>query len=144
MDVLQSDRAAVRNHSAPAHVLAEGRQRELLGDLRLAHERPAPVLAHQVALADELVQGGPEREPRNAELAAQPTLGRDRGADTELGDERDHALPDLLLLRHPAPWKHTSRLMVKTTREAILRKFSELALDRPKWTMPISCSWPVD
>ena len=94
------ERLALRSQPAAPHVVCERRHGELLGDLRLAHERAGAVSADQVALPDEIVEGGAHREPGNAEVRAQLTLGRDRVADGVLLDEVEHEIPGLRLLRH--------------------------------------------
>ena len=75
------ERATARNHPAPAHVLGERGHRQLLGDLGLADERAAPPLAHEVAVAHEVVQGGPHGQPRHPEIGRELPLRRDRVAD---------------------------------------------------------------
>src|ERR671926_919826 len=99
-DVLERDRSAVGHHPAPAHVLAERRQRQLLRDLRLADEGATAVAPREIPLADELIEGGAERQPRHAEVAAQPPLRGNRLADAELADQLHDLVADLLLLRH--------------------------------------------
>jgi hypothetical protein len=86
VDIVEPDRPAVGNHSAPAHVLAEGRQRQLLRDLRLADERAAAVPPDEVALAHEVVEGSAQGQARDAELLAEAPLGRDRLADAQALD----------------------------------------------------------
>ena len=78
------------HHPATLHVLGEGGHRQLLGDLRLAHERPAPVPAHEHAVADEIVEGRSDGQARDTEVDAELPLGRDRVADPELLDQVEH------------------------------------------------------
>jgi hypothetical protein len=66
MDLAQLDRPAARHHPAPPHVLAERGQGQLLGNLGLADERPGAVPALEVAVADEVVEGGPDGEAGDA------------------------------------------------------------------------------
>src|SRR5439155_564820 len=82
----------------PPHVLREGRQGQLLGDLGLGHEGAAAVAPRQVSVADELVDRGPQRQARDAQLLAELPLGRDRLADLERFDEAQDPLPGLVLL----------------------------------------------
>ena len=103
-DDAEVERAAARHHAAAAHVLGEGGHRQLLGDLRLADERAAAVAADEHPVADEIVERGPHREPRDAEVGAQLPLGRDRVADAELLDQVEDAAPRLALLRDGAGW----------------------------------------
>src|SRR6266545_5607391 len=116
MDLPQLDRPAPRDHAASTHVLAEGGQRELLSDLGLADERPAAVPPHQVAVSHEVVERCAQRQARDAQVAAQPPLGRDRLADLELFDQLQYALPGQDLFAHSLLWKHRNGSMVKTTR----------------------------
>ena len=124
----QLERPALWVQAAPAHVLAEGGQRQLLGDLRLADERPAPMASHEVALADEVVERRPQREPRDAEVGAESALGWDRFPHAEVADQLDDVLPDLLLLRHVRQWNHNSPLVVKTINRRDTRLFREISL----------------
>ena len=101
--LLQLDRPAAGRHAAAAHVLAERRQGQLLGDLRLADEGAAAVAPLEVPVADEVVEGGAEGQARDAEVAAEPPLGRDGFSDLELVDELEHALPGQDLFAHPSP-----------------------------------------
>ena len=56
-----------------------------------------------VPLAREIVERGAKREPRDAEIGAQLSLGRDRLPDLELLDEIEYEIPRLALLRHGRP-----------------------------------------
>jgi hypothetical protein len=103
----QLDRPAACHHAAAAHVLAEGRQRQLLGDLRFADERAAAVPPFEVPVSDEVVERGPEGKPRYAELAAEPPFGRDGLADLELVDQLEHTLPGQDLFAHVASYRST-------------------------------------
>src|SRR5919198_1992394 len=87
-------------HAAAAHVVREGRQRQLLGDLRLADEGAGAAPPHEVALADELVEGGADGQARDAEVCAQLPLRGDGLAHAELLDQVEHAVASLGLLRH--------------------------------------------
>jgi hypothetical protein len=94
--------------AATTHVVGERRHRELLRDLGLADECAGTVSAHEIALADEVVQCGADRQPRDAEVGAQLTLRGDRVADRELLDQVEHEVARRRLLRHrghrnPAP-----------------------------------------
>ena len=55
-----------RDDPACAHVLAEGRDIGSLLNLRLRDERARSTAPYEVALADELVERGPHRQPRDA------------------------------------------------------------------------------
>src|SRR6266550_3132464 len=101
-DDLQRKRPTARLHSSPAHVLGEGRHRQLLGDLRLADEGARPTTADHVALARQLVERRAKREPRHAEIRAELALGRDRLTHAEAFDQVEHAVPGLALLGHGA------------------------------------------
>jgi hypothetical protein len=61
VDLSELDRAAAGDHPGRRNVLAEGGQSQLLGDLRLAHERPGAVAALEVAVRDEVVERGADR-----------------------------------------------------------------------------------
>ena len=100
VDLLKLERSRARHHAAAAHVLAERRERELLRDLRVADERAAPVPADKKPVADEVLDRGAQRQPRDAEVAREPSLGRDRLADVEAFDQLEHPLPGLFLLVH--------------------------------------------
>src|SRR5205814_6807716 len=76
--------------------------RHPLRDLRLGDERSGAAAARQVALADELVERRAHGEARDAEVAGQVALGRDRVADLEALDQIEHTLAGFALLRHPA------------------------------------------
>ena len=78
--VAEVERLALGSQPAAPHVVCERRHGELLGDLRLAHERARAVAADQVALPDEIVEGCAHREPRNAEVRA--------SADARTGSRR--------------------------------------------------------
>ena len=97
---LQLERPRGRPHPAALHVVGEGRERQLLRDLRLADERARAAAADEVALADEVVEGGADGQPRDAEVGAELPLGRDRVADAELLDEVEDTVSRLALLRH--------------------------------------------
>jgi len=58
------------------------------------------VTAIEVAVADEVVQGGPYGEPGDAEVERQLALGGDGLADRKLLDQVQHAVARLLLLAH--------------------------------------------
>jgi hypothetical protein len=62
-DGLQLERRAAGDHAPPAHVLGERRHRELLRDLRLAHEGARTAAADEVALPHEAVERGADGEP---------------------------------------------------------------------------------
>jgi hypothetical protein len=100
MYLAQLDRPAAGHHAAPAHVFAERREGELLGDLRFADEGPAPVPPLEIAVPNQVVEGGPQREPRDADLRAEPALGGNGLADVELLDQLEHALPGQDLFAH--------------------------------------------
>ena len=93
----QIERAARRHEPAPPHVVAEGADIDALRDLRLGDERPRAAPPHEVALPDELVERGPDGEPRHAEIDSELPLRRDRIADIERLDELEDALPRLPL-----------------------------------------------
>jgi hypothetical protein len=57
----------------------------------------------QVSVPYEVVERGPEGEPRHAELAAEAPFGRDRLADLELVDQLEHTLPGQDLFAHEPP-----------------------------------------
>ena len=59
--------------------------------------------ANEEPFADEVVERRAHRQPGDAEVAAQLTLGRDRLADAELLDEVEHPAPGLGLLGHGLP-----------------------------------------
>jgi hypothetical protein len=103
MGFSELDRPAPGHHSPAAHVFAERRQRELLGDLRLADERAAPVPPLQVAVPDEVVERGAEGQSGDAEVGAEPAFGGDRLADAELLDQLEDPLPGQDLLAHVSP-----------------------------------------
>ena len=94
----QRERPRARAHASPPHLLAERGHRQLLRDLRLAHERAAAAPAHQVALADEIVERGPHGQARDAQIDAQLALGGNRRADAELLDQVAYAVAGLTLL----------------------------------------------
>ena len=71
-------------------------------DLGLADERSRASAADQVAVTDELVQGGPDGQARDAEIGGQLALRGNRFADPERFDQLEHAVPGLTLLRHRA------------------------------------------
>src|SRR5439155_15446720 len=77
-------------------------------DLRLADEGAAAVPALQVSVSDEIVERRPERQARDAELAAQPPLRGDCLADLELVDQLEDALPGQDLFAHGAPYGSTA------------------------------------
>jgi len=58
------------------------------------------VTAVQIAVADQLVEGGPDGEPGDAQLLGQLALGRDRLPDLEGIDEVEHPIASVLLLAH--------------------------------------------
>src|SRR5262249_40274803 len=93
-------RAAARLHSAPAHVFAERRHRELLRDLPQLHVRAAAAAADEVALARKVVERGAKREARDTEVGAQLALGWNRRADPKTVDQLEHLLARRVLLRH--------------------------------------------
>jgi hypothetical protein len=111
----QLDRPASGCHAAAAHVLAEGGQRELLRDLRLADEGAAAVPSDEVPVAHEIVEGRSDGQSRDAEVGAEPAFRGDRLADPELVDELEDPLPGQDLFAHEFLWKHRGRGMVKTT-----------------------------
>ena len=63
---------------------------------------PAPLPAHEVALAHELVERGAHGQAGDAEVDAELPLGRDRRADRERLDQLEDALTRLALLRQRA------------------------------------------
>ena len=65
---VQVERPRRGRHPTPQHVLGERRHRQLLRDLRLAHERSASVTTDEEPLAHELVERGAHREARDAEV----------------------------------------------------------------------------
>ena len=79
--VAELERAAAGREAARAHVVAERGDVDALRDLRLGDERAGAAAAHEVALADELVERGAHGQPRDAEVDAELALGRDRVAD---------------------------------------------------------------
>src|SRR5207302_6885908 len=93
-------RAAAGDHPAPAHLLAEGGERQRLGDLRLGHIGAAAVTAIQVSVPDQLVEGGSKGQPGNSKVDAQLALGGDRLADRERLDEIENPVAGLLGLAH--------------------------------------------
>src|SRR3954471_10149908 len=101
MDLAQLDRAAAGDHAAAAHVLREGGQGQLLGDLRLADEGAGAVAALEVAVADEVVERGADGQARDPELTAQAPFGGDGLADLQLVDQLEYPLPGQDLLAHP-------------------------------------------
>ena len=94
----QRQRPRTGAHPTPPHLLAERGHRQLLGDLRLAHERAAAAPPHQVALAHEVVERGTHGQARNAQIDAQLALGGDRRANPELFDQVAYAVAGLTLL----------------------------------------------
>jgi hypothetical protein len=98
---VERERPRAGAHPPLAHVLAERRHRQLLGDLRLAHERPGAAAPDEVALSDELVEGGAHGQPRDAEVGAELPLGGDRAADAHALDEVEDLVAGLRLLRDP-------------------------------------------
>jgi hypothetical protein len=108
-------RLAAGPHPASAHVLAERRHRQLLRDLRLAHEGSRAALSQQEALADEVVERGAHRQARDAEVERQLPLRRDRAADAQLVDQIDDALAGLALLRDALCLGHAGRMLPART-----------------------------
>src|SRR5437763_9214723 len=96
----QLESLAARRHAARPDLVRERAHRQLLRDLRLAHERARAAPADEAALAHEFVEGCPDREPRDAEVEAELPLGRDRLADRQLVDQVADALARLALLGH--------------------------------------------
>src|SRR5438067_3116407 len=92
--------AAAGLHPTPAHVVAEGGDGQLLGDLRMLDVCPAAAPADEVALAREVVERGANGEPRDAEIGAQLALGGDRRPDAELLDEVEDLPARVALLGH--------------------------------------------
>jgi hypothetical protein len=82
------------------------------------------VAAFEVAVANEVVQGGPKGESRDAELAAEPPLWRDRLTDLQLVDQLEDSLSGQDLFAHSSLWKHSSRIVVKTISSQHAGKFS--------------------
>ena len=78
---LEGDDAAAGAHPAARHVLAERGHGQRERDLRLGDVGAAAVAAQQQALADQLVDHGAQRRPRDAEVGRQAALGRQRVAD---------------------------------------------------------------
>src|SRR4051794_22616854 len=95
----EGQRLAAGAHPTAAHVLAERGHRQLLGDLRLLDVRAAAASADEVALAGEVVQGGADRQPGDAEVGRKLPLGGDRIADAEPLDQVEHLLARRALLR---------------------------------------------
>ena len=85
-----------------AHVVAERRDVDALGDLRLGDERAGTAPAHEIPLAHELVERGAHGEARDAEIDPELPLRRDRVADAERLDQLEHPLAGLALLRQRA------------------------------------------
>ena len=96
----QLERPAAGGHAAPPHVVAEGGEGQRLGDLGLRDVGAAAVAPLQVAVADQLVEGGPEGEAGNAQLGGQLALGGNRLADQDGLDQVEHPVPRLLLFAH--------------------------------------------
>ena len=71
--------------------------------------------ALEVAVADEVVERRPERQPRDAEIAAEPPLRGDRLPHLELVDQLEDSLPGQDLFAHGSLWKHSGPDVVKTT-----------------------------
>src|SRR5262245_6523954 len=102
----QRERLAAGRHPAAAHLLAERGHCQLLRDLRLTHERAAAATAHQITLADELVERSTHGQPRHAEVDAQLPLRRESSTDARTLDQVDHALAGLALLRRSRRRRH--------------------------------------
>ncbi|HEY6695239.1 MAG TPA: hypothetical protein VI006_20470, partial [Solirubrobacteraceae bacterium] len=67
-DDVEGQDAAGRSHPAPLHVLRERGHRQGERDLRLGHVGAAAVPTVQEPLAHELVDDGPQRGARHAEV----------------------------------------------------------------------------
>src|SRR5205823_3337294 len=87
-------------HATAPHVVAEGGDGQLLGDLRVLDVCPAAAPADEVALAREVVERGAHGEPRDAEIGAQLALGGDRRPDAELLNEVEDLPARMALLGH--------------------------------------------
>ena len=104
--LLERERLRTRFHPAAAHVLAEGRHRQLLRDLGLADEGAASASPHEEALADEVVEGGAHGQARHPEVGRQLALGGDRTPGAEALDQVDDLIAGLALLRDPLRGGH--------------------------------------
>jgi len=62
--------ATSRRHATPAHVVAERRQRERLSDLRFGDVGAAAVTPVEIAVPDQVVEGGPQRQAGNPRSVA--------------------------------------------------------------------------
>src|SRR2546421_6456667 len=102
-DHAKIERAASRRQAARAHVVAERRDVDALRHLGLGDERAGAATAHQVALADELVQRRAHGEARHAEVDSELPLGGDRIARAEALDQLEDPLPRLTLLGQETP-----------------------------------------
>ena len=122
---LERERLAAGPHPAAAHLLAERRHRQLLRDLRLAHERAAAAPAHEIALARELVDRRADGQPRDAEILAQLPLGGNRVPRRRALDQVEDLVARLALLGDPLRGRghrgpHPNRVRIK-------------------WSIPIHC-----
>ena len=61
----------------------------------------------EVAVADEIVERSTDGQARDAEVAAETPLGRDRLPDLQLVDELENSLPRRDLCSHPGPYGST-------------------------------------
>ena len=86
---LERERLACRPHPALAHFLAEGGHRQLLRDLRLAHEGAAPAPPDEIALPRQLVDRSADGEAGDAEVLAQLPLGGDGVTDAHVLNQVD-------------------------------------------------------
>src|SRR5207247_781359 len=94
--------AAARGHAAAPHVVAEAGEGQRLGDLGLGDVGAAAVAPVEVAVADELVEGGADGEAGDGEVDRELALGRYGLADLQRLDQVEHPIAGVFLLTH---WK---------------------------------------
>src|SRR5207237_10483146 len=86
--------------SPDAPTVAEGREGERVGDLRLVHVGAAAVAAVEVAVAKQRTERGTEGQPGVAEVDGELPLRGDGLAHRDRLDQVEHAVARLLLLAH--------------------------------------------
>src|SRR2546427_10439597 len=125
--------AASRRHSATAHVLAERGESQRLGDLGLGHIGAAAVTPVEVAVADQVVEGRPQREAGNPQVDRKLAFGRDRLPDLVGFDQVEDAVPRLLLLTHA---NGASGIALQPSSSAKVKHKSA------KWSIPLYSACP--
>src|SRR5207302_10057993 len=78
-------------------------QSQRRSDIRLGDIGAAAVTPVEIAVPDQVVEGGSQRQAGNAEVGRELALGRDRLTDLERLDEVEDAVARLLLLTHARP-----------------------------------------